>query len=81
MRLYIDEVTLRDLLRILVSLPKQLYLLVKEELFWRFVLYPYEISYPVNWQKLREKGLAESFRRMKRHQNAQNQNLRGVEVR
>ncbi len=71
MRIYIDEVTAKELFMILVMLPKILLDGVKEELYWWFVLYPYEISNPVDWQKAHRKGLAKSLKRQRhylRHQ-------------
>jgi len=63
MRVYIDEMTPGELLGILVRLPWYLIKVVQEELFWWFKLYPFEISYPIDWQKLRKQCLKESARR------------------
>ena len=62
-KLYIDEVTLGDLLGILIRLPWLLVDLVKEELDWWLHQYKYEIYCP-DWQEERLKGLAESRKRM-----------------
>jgi len=77
MKIYIDDVSWRDLWDILIALPKQLFLLVEEEWFWWTKLYHFEMSYPVDWEKLCKKGLAESKSRIKHYHNAQNQYLRG----
>lgn len=77
MKLYVDEVSIWDILAILIRMPKYLLDVIKEEMFWFTKLAKFEISYPVDWQKLCEKGLAESRHRMKHYQNAQNQNLTG----
>ena len=71
MKLFIDEITAKELFAILVMLPKLLLDAVKEELFWWFVLYPYEITYPINWQRVCRKDLAKSLKRREhyyRHQ-------------
>ena len=65
MKVYIDDITLRDLLTVIVMLPQLLLAVVKEELFWWTKLYKYEINTP-DWQKDREKGLAETKRRVSR---------------
>ena len=45
-RIYIDEFTLRDLLLVLWFLPRGLFSLVKEELYWWFILNKYETNTP-----------------------------------
>lgn len=67
MKLYIDEVTAKDLFQIVIRLPLLLVDLVKEELFWWFKLYPFEIMSPVDWQKDCRTTLKESFKRKRRH--------------
>lgn len=77
MKIFIIDAPVRDLIKMVIFLPKILLDVIKEELFWWLILYPYEISYPTNWEKHCEKGLAESRHRIMRHQRAQNRNLRG----
>jgi len=52
MKLYIDEVSFRELLDILITLPKSLLGTIKEELFWWFILRKYEIYTPDSVNKL-----------------------------
>lgn len=67
-KLYIDVLEIGDLLVLLLSLPLAMVNVIKEEWFWWVKLYPFEISYPINWEKERTKALAESWRRAKKHQ-------------
>lgn len=66
MKLYIDEVTVGELLGILIRLPKYLVDVVKEEWVWWMKENRFETSCTVN-EKEGEKALAESYKRMERN--------------
>lgn len=77
MKLYIDDVTIWELLGILIRLPKILLDVVREELFWWTKFYKYEIS-AGDLKKEHDGGLKESFRRMRRNRikNKRHKNVR-----
>lgn len=77
MKILPEDLTLREIISAWRIFPKFLLDTIKEEIYWRFVMYPYEISSPVDWQSCRKKGLAESQRRMNRNHSAQGRNSGG----
>ena len=64
MKIYIDEVPVKELLGILWRLPKSLVETVKEEWFWWTKLNKYE-SNCGNWIHEHDTGMAESRKRVK----------------
>jgi len=64
-KLYIDDIDLKDLLELLIRLPRLLLDVVKEEWFWWTKLYKYEIYLP-DWEKDHDEGLRDSFKRIRR---------------
>ena len=78
MKILPDDLSLREVLGSLVVLPKFIIDTIKEEWLWWTKLYAYEMSTPLDFdEEHRGKCLAESLRRLKAHQDAQNRNLGG----
>ena len=66
MKLYIDDITPRELLGLLMRLPRLLFDAIEEEWFWYTKLYKYELS-GGDWQQDHDEGIAESFKRIHKH--------------
>lgn len=68
MKIYIDELRLKEVLSVIWGLPKSLFFVIKEELFWWIVLYPFEKYGPSDEDKFREGCLRKSRKRMRKQQ-------------